>query len=72
MLLERRRMSDLALNAPLLPYRATRTSALGLGFGDRFRGLQGRPGSSKEMVQNTEKPGELQEKRATKRLLGIR
>jgi hypothetical protein len=71
MLSQRRQQSDLAINASLLPSLATGTSALGLGFGDRFGGFQGRSGSFKEMVQRAEKPGELQEKRAIKRLLGI-
>jgi hypothetical protein len=71
MLAQRRQPSDLASNAPLLPPLATGTSALGLGFGDRFGGFQGRSGSFKEMVQQAEKPPELQGKRATKRLLGI-
>ena len=44
---------------------------LGLGLGDRFEGFQGRSGSFEERVLHTEKPGELQGKRATKRLLGI-
>jgi hypothetical protein len=71
MLPERKQTSDLAINAPLLPYLATKTSALGLGLGDRFGGFQGRSGSFEEMVLLAEKPGELQGKRATKRLLGI-
>jgi hypothetical protein len=67
----RRQPNDLAINAPLLPSLATRTSALGLGFGDRFGGCQGRSGSFKEMVQQAEKPRELQGKHATKRLLRV-
>jgi hypothetical protein len=71
MLLDQRQPNDLTDNAPLLPPLATETTVLGLGFGDRFGGFEGRSGSFKEMVQHTEKPGELQGKRATKRLLGI-
>jgi len=44
---------------------------LGLGFGDRFRGFQGRSGPLEEMVPHAKKAGELQGKRPTKRLLGI-
>jgi hypothetical protein len=71
MLSQRGQPSDLAINAPLLPFLATGTSALGLGFGDRFGGFQGCSGPFEEMVLHAEKPGELQGKRATKRLLGI-
>ena len=62
---------DAATNGYLLPCLATGTSALGLGFGDRFGGFQGRPGSFKEMVLHTEELAELQGKRATKRLLRV-
>ena len=44
---------------------------MGLGFGDRFGGFQGRSGPLEEMVPNAKKAGELQGKRLTKRLLGI-
>ena len=71
MLPERRQTSGLGINAPLLPSMATRTSALGLGFGDRFAGFQGRSGSFEEMVLQAEKLGGLQGKRAAKRLLRI-
>jgi hypothetical protein len=71
MLPKRRRTSDLAINAPSLPHLATRTTALGLGFGDRFGGFQGRSGSFEEMVLQAEEPGELQGKRAIKRVRGI-
>ena len=67
MLPDRRQPSDLAANAPSLPFLAPRTSTLGLGFGDRFEGFQGRSGSFEEMVLQAEKPCELQGKRATKR-----
>jgi hypothetical protein len=56
------RSANLATNAPLLPPLATGTSALGIGFGDRFAGSEGRSGSFKEMVQQAEKPAELQGK----------
>jgi hypothetical protein len=71
MLPERRQPSGFAINAPLLPYLSTRTSALGLGFGDRFGGFQGCSGSFEEMVLHAEKPGELQGKRATTRICEI-
>jgi hypothetical protein len=71
MLAHRRQPSDLVINVPLLPSPATRRSALGLGFGDRFEGSQGCSGPFKEMVQQAGKPGELQGKPATKRLLDI-
>ena len=71
MLAHRRQPSDLAINAPLLSFLATKTSALGLCFGDTFRGFQGCSGCFEEMVLQAEKPGELQGKRATKALLGI-
>jgi hypothetical protein len=71
MLPELRQTSGLVIEAPLLTSLATRTNSLGLGFGDRFEGFQGRSGSFEERVLHTEKPGELQGKRATKRLLGI-
>ena len=50
---------------------AIRTIAMGLGFGDRFGGFQGRSGPLEEMVPHAKKAGELQGKRLTKRLLGI-
>ncbi len=53
-LLLAREPSDLLINAPLLSSPATRTIALGLGFGDRFGGFQGRSGSFKEMVLQSE------------------
>jgi hypothetical protein len=62
---------DLAINVPLLSSLAIRTIALGLGFGDRFGGFQGRSGPLEEMVPHAKKAGELQGKRPTKRLLGI-
>ena len=71
MLAHRRQPSDLVINAPLLSSLATTTSALGLGFGDRFRGFQGCSGSFEEMVLKAEEPVEFQGKRATKPLLGI-
>ena len=71
MLAHRRQPSDLVINAPLLSSLATKTSALGLGFGDRFRSFLGRSGSFEEMVLHTDTPGELQGKRATTHLLGI-
>jgi hypothetical protein len=71
MLPDRRQPSDLTFAAPLLPPLATGMSVLGLGFGDRFGGFQGRSRSFKEMVHQAEKSGELQGKRAIKRLLGM-
>lgn len=68
---QRRQPNDLTINGSVLPLLTTRTAHLGLGFGDRFGGFQGRSGSFKERMQHTEKPGELQAKRTTKRLLGI-
>ena len=62
---------DLAINVPLLSSLAIRTIAMGLGFGDRFGGFQGRSGPLEEMVAHAKKAGELQGKRLTKRLLGI-
>jgi hypothetical protein len=70
MLPQRRPLSDFAITAPSLPSLATGTSLLGLGFGDRFEGSQGLSGALEEMVSQAEKPGELQGKRATKRLVG--
>jgi hypothetical protein len=71
MLPQRRQPSDPAISL-LVAISGYKTAALGLGFGDRFGGFRGRSGSFKEMVLQAEKPGELQGKRATKRLLGIR
>src|SRR4029453_7309644 len=48
------------------------TAALGLGFGDRLGGFRGRSGSFKEIVLQTEKPGELERKRGAKLFPGVR
>jgi hypothetical protein len=70
MLAHRRQPSRLVIT-PMLSSLATRTSALGIGFGDRFEGFQGCSGSSEKRVQQAKKQAKLQGKRATKRLLGI-
>jgi hypothetical protein len=41
--------------------------ALGMGFGDRFGDFRGGSGSFKGRVQQADKPGEIQGKRASKR-----
>jgi hypothetical protein len=40
---------------------------LGMGFGDRFGDFRGGSGSFKGRVQQADKPGEMQGKRASKR-----